>query len=165
MLDANLIDPWDFSSSKKSEVLQFSLSRLDERVSKNAFFANTNTTVTIKLSGGIDDLGRHFIDTNIEAIYALVCQRCLQEVKFPINETIRTLLFSDEISAEKADMEEDADVIVVGSTIDICEWVEEQILTSLPLSPMHQQCDIPIDSINTSDTNPFAILKEIAPKR
>lgn len=159
MLNANCIDPWAFSQDKQTAVWQFVLNDLDPRVMEDGIFANSQNIIQAAFLGGINALGQHFIDVHLTATLQLVCQRCLKTMDFALDNTVKTLIFTDETQANQADCTvEDADVLVVGNSICVAEWVEDQLLTALPFSPMHAQCDTAV-VLDNQTVNPFSVLK------
>ncbi|MBP5789793.1 MAG: DUF177 domain-containing protein, partial [Neisseriaceae bacterium] len=100
-------------------------------------------------------------DVHLSAVLQMICQRCLKTMDFPLNNTLRTLIFADENAANRADeLYDDVDVLVVGDTINVQEWVEDQLLTALPYAPMHDNCQMVVLPDDNS-ANPFAVRKNI----
>lgn len=166
MLNANLIEPMAFAASGLVREWTFALHELDARVAAHEYFTDTGVSVQAVFSGGMDKWQRHFIDVRLQAQLPLLCQRCLKPVPFALDETVRVLLFADEAAADAADAEEEADVLVVTDVVDVREWVEDQLLMTLPVAPHHQDCgDDDLAAQLEKPANPFAVLKEIAPSK
>lgn len=166
MLNANLIEPMAFAASGLVQEWTFSLHELDERVAAHEYFADENVQIQAVFSGGTDKWQRYFIDVRLQAQLPLICQRCLKTMSFPLDETVRVLLFADEAAADAVDAEEEADVLVVEDVADVREWVEDQLLMALPAAPHHQDCgEDDLRAQHGKPANPFAVLKEIAPSK
>lgn len=161
MLNANCIDPWAFSAERRTAVWQFPLAKLDARVTDSGVLHNPHSVIQAALTGGKNAQNQPFIDVHLSAVLQMVCQRCLKTMDFPLNNTLRTLIFADENAANRADeLYDDVDVLVVGDTINVQEWVEDQLLTALPYAPMHDNCQMVVLPDDNS-TNPFSVLKNI----
>ena len=99
----------------------------------------------------------------------LVCNRCNQPMSFEMNREVVFRFAKSESEANQIPIEEDDDIeIVVGSTkMNLLEWLEEEALLSLPLVPMHlEQCIEPLhirlgEDEENEKKNPFAQLKEM----
>ena len=103
MLNANLIEPMAFAASGLVQEWTFSLHELDERVAAHEYFADENVQIQAVFSGGTDKWQRYFIDVRLQAQLPLICQRCLKTMSFPLDETVRVLLFADEAAADAVD--------------------------------------------------------------
>lgn len=96
---------------------------------------------------------------------ALECQRCLQPVTVPL-EIERSFRFvHDEDEAEALDAESEDDVLVLERTLDSQQLVEDELLLSLPVVALHDECPDPLplpadefDDEEEEPENPFAAL-------
>ena len=163
MLNANLILPWSLAENNETYSWRFKIIELDARVAQGDCFADLSSEITATIRGGVDDLNRHYADVCLTGELSLTCQRCLQAMPFTMNNSVRILFCSDEASADLID-DEDADVLVVGETADVREWIEDQLLTALPFAPMHESCDEDhLMQYRNDKHNPFSVLKNIKP--
>ncbi len=163
MLNANLILPWSLAENRETSTWHFTLNQLDARVTQSDCFADLLSEITATIRGGIDDLNRHYADVCLKGELSLICQRCLHAMPFTLNNSVRILFCKNEASADLID-DEDADVLVVGETADVREWIEDQLLTALPFAPMHQSCDENhLMKYHNDKHNPFSVLKNIKP--
>ncbi len=119
------------------------------------------------------------LDLEIAGIVDLVCQRCLEPVKLKLALQRRFLVARSEQEADEVPMDDDHIEVVVGSeSFDIEALVEDEVLLSLPLVPMHQDCHHPelrldenkalSESIEgkaaESKPSPFAVLEKLKSK-
>lgn len=94
----------------------------------------------------------------------LSCQRCLQPARFPL-EIERSFRFvRDEATALAEDAESDEDLLVLSRSFDARELIEDELLLTLPLVPMHEDCEPPAPLQPEAPLeeperpNPFAVL-------
>lgn len=87
--------------------------------------------------GGSDQLWLHL---QAQAQVPLMCQRCLAPVVEPL-EVDRWFRFVDtEAQAEAEDDEAEEDLLVMEPQFDLLSLLEDELLMSLPLVPMHERC-------------------------
>ena len=101
-----------------------------------------------------------------------VCQRCLspyaQEIE--VDRWFRFVASEAAALAEDEDCEED--LLVLEARFDLAALVEDELLLSLPLVPMHEQCPQPVRmsagelpaSAEPEKPNPFAALAALKPR-
>lgn len=91
------------------------------------------------------------------------CQRCLQPVLLSLD-VHRPFAFApteDEAAAQDADSE--SDVLVLSRHFDLRELVEDELLLTLPIVPMHEHCPLPTTALDAAaegetPAHPFAAL-------
>jgi len=96
----------------------------------------------------------------------LTCQRCLQTVMHPLEVDQSFRFVKDEATALAQDDASEEDLLVLSKDFDLLALVEDELLMTLPLVPMHTSCQsehAPTsdqDSTADADTkpNPFAVL-------
>lgn len=102
-----------------------------------------------------------------QARVARQCQRCLQPVllSLDVDRAFRFVPTEDEAAALDADSEED--VLVLSRHFDLRELVEDELLLTLPIVPMHDDCPAPLvatalpeepASDDAAPVHPFAAL-------
>lgn len=67
----------------------------------------------------------------------LTCQRCLADMPYSVNVTRTLYLARNEAEMERLDALPDSDAIQPGEILGLVELVEDEVLLSLPLAPMH----------------------------
>lgn len=106
-------------------------------------------------------------DLTIRATLTTACVRCGHGYDVEIETTIPFLFTQTEAEANAMPVDEDGDYeIVVGSRkFDLTQWVQEELILSLPAFPMHDDCEPDPDQLQTEETpetlekpNPFACL-------
>lgn len=128
----------------------------------------------------------------------LQCQRCLEKLRVRLNSTASFVLVASEAEADamealNAQLEENDDdgeeanneppePLVVTGTTDVIALLEDELLLSLPIVPMHDTCPAPLQHVNdaaddsakhetaddgetkTQKPNPFAVLAALKRK-
>jgi uncharacterized protein len=97
------------------------------------------------------------------------CQRCLQPVALDL-EVARAFRFvADEATAEALDAESEDDVLALPRSLDLHELVEDELLLTLPVVPMHNRCPVKLPMSAGADAGepepapkPFASLAGLA---
>ncbi|HEV7716992.1 MAG TPA: YceD family protein [Steroidobacteraceae bacterium] len=74
---------------------------------------------------------------DFEGVALLVCQRCLEPVQWPVAGTARVALIAAESEADRVPQEFET-VHAPENRIRVRDLVEEELLLSLPLVPMHE---------------------------
>lgn len=104
------------------------------------------------------------------ALVKLECQRCLKPVDLPI-EVSRSLRFVEtEEEAQALDAVCEDDVLALPRRLDLHGLIEDELLLSLPLVPMHERCPDPLpmgtgELDDSGASHPFAALQGLAPQR
>lgn len=103
----------------------------------------------------------------------LTCQRCLGPVPEPLDVDRWFRFVADEAAAEAQDDDCDEDLLALEPRPDMLAVLEDELLMSLPLVPMHDTCPEPVplvDPASLSDTpeehpHPFAQLARLKSDR
>ncbi|MDA8384332.1 MAG: YceD family protein [Betaproteobacteria bacterium] len=139
MSEQAAIDAMDFARHRRAlhgKIPAAQLERLRGLVSGD------DAMVEYSVSGGVDDEGRLVLDLGVRAVLPLVCQRCLEPFGFPLDRRSRLLLAKDERQYDELDRDEAVEVILAERRLRVDRLVEDEILLSLPMAPMHplSQC-------------------------
>jgi len=114
--------------------------------------------------GGEDKLGVSFLEVSMTGDCRLRCQRCLSALEYPIRISTR-LLLRDQAELEALDDdEEEFDSILADARLDVLDMLEEEILLSLPISPMHEAGECHAaggDNAGKGKEHPFAALANL----
>jgi uncharacterized protein len=112
------------------------LPRLKEMLYSDENTAEPRIDVRIRFRSGVQ--GFPEISGNVSGLLRLRCQRCLGALDWPLN-----LDFQLAVVESDADIEEVAepfDTLVAGEHgIALAEVVEDEVLSSLPLAPVHEK--------------------------
>lgn len=129
--------------------------------------ADTRGTIEYTVRG---DMGRHgipMLDVSITGNCMLRCQRCLNGMDYPVRLDVRLLLRDqaglDELDKDGGD-EEEFDSILADSSLDVLNFLEEEILLSMPIAPSHEfgVCQVAdAGSKHDEEKNPFAVLEKL----
>lgn len=114
-------------------------------------------------SGGADQV---WLDVQASVALPMQCQRCLT----PVLETVeaeRSFRFvADEATAASLDDEAEEDILVISRDFDALALVEDELILSLPLVPLHEVCPqaMPMSAVDpefetaAAQPNPFGVL-------
>jgi len=104
------------------------------------------------------------VDLAVEAELSLVCQRCMQPMRWPVASRVHIALVADARAADEVAPEFEA-VIAPGGRITVGELVEEELLLALPVVALHarpQECSVLPEGEPEEETQkPFAGLADL----
>lgn len=162
-----LEDPFAFARS--SSVLRGQLAiadmpRLLDRV------ADRSGTVAYEIRGRVDRRQRPLLELEIDGTAQMRCDRCLDRLEFPLKLASKVLLLHPGTEQpEDADDPEAPEWMEVAQTLDLREFVEDEILLGLPYSVRHGdgKCIERLGGRGMGDkTSPFSVLASlIEPKQ
>ena len=110
-------------------------------------FRSTDGFVTVNVSVGIGAEGFPELSCKASGALKLVCQRCLGSLDWPLDRSFTLAVLDDEADAER--FEDPFDTVLAGERgVRIAEIVEDEILGSLPLAPMHDVADCDLESVS-----------------
>ena len=118
-----------------------------------AYSADRQPAMTLKLSAYLEQS----------------CQRCLQPVTVVIDHEHTVAWVADEAALERLDaLEEDSDADTVEylpmpdpARVNTLALVEDELMLSLPIVPMHADCALPVPETVAEDDHPFAALAQL----
>lgn len=119
------------------------------------------------ISGGLDDRGHERIHISVSGVVSLLCQRCMQPMRFELVSDSRLVLAKSEAAADELDamlIDEEVEVIVGGAAFDAQPIIEDEALLALPVSPRHEGCSglpQPLSSDYLAKESPFLVLKSL----
>lgn len=119
-----------------------------------------------RLAFKVDEQGRQIVSGTISVAIELQCQRCLKSVTHHLNSAFDVAVIREEADAEQLSTKLDPWIVAVEDEGDLYHLIEEEILLSVPLVPMHAEfcVDEKLYSSETelesTDDNPFSILKQ-----
>jgi len=139
--------------------------------------------VEVELSFDVNSQNKPCVRGHIRTEVGLQCQRCMQDMIWPIDNQFELVVVESEAEAEQ--LGEDIDVLLVEEQlVSISDLVEDEILLNLPIVPKHKagtdcantitsdemaedSVEQIIDSAEEAETeneakeNPFAVLAEL----
>lgn len=110
-------------------------------------FVNPEAMLQYRVCGGQDARGRPRLSCKVKAEVEMLCQRCLKPVRVAVDSDRLLYLAASEADADRLESalaDEDIEVIVAGQSLDLAGVVEDEVLLSLPIVPMHADCDMAI---------------------
>lgn len=81
-----------------------------------------------------------WLDLQAQARVVLVCQRCLEPVGLDLSIRRSYRFVGSEKQAEAEDLDSDEDVLALGGALDALELLEDELLMTVPMVPMHDVC-------------------------
>lgn len=105
-----------------------------------------------------------WLHVQARAMMNLECQRCLQPVTTPLGARRSFRFVVDEAAAAEIDADCEDDVLALTRALNLQELVEDELILSLPLVPMHDSCPEPLavppseEPAAEERPNPFAAL-------
>ncbi|MEY3611666.1 MAG: hypothetical protein RJB14_1388 [Pseudomonadota bacterium] len=114
-------------------------------------------------SGAPDQL---WLDLKASFMLPMQCQRCLHPVLEAVQAERSFLFVADETAAQALDDELEDDVLVISRDLDALALVEDELILSLPLVPLHEVCPetLPMSVADSAfeaaaeRPNPFGVL-------
>jgi uncharacterized protein len=101
------------------------------------------------------------------------CQRCMGPVNLSVKTDASFRFVSDEATAEAEDDESEEDLLVLTPELNVLELIEDELIMSAPLVPMHEKCPnlVPMSAVDEAfeealeaRLNPFAALAQLKNK-
>lgn len=117
--------------------------------------------------GGEDQLWLHL---SAQARVPLACQRCLAPADQDLEVDQWFRFVESEAAAEAEDDDSEEDLLVMEPQFDLLALIEDELIMTLPLVPMHEQCPEP-PVLQTDDVpepekpHPFAALAQLKKPR
>jgi uncharacterized protein len=134
---------------------------------------NTEGNVTVELIFERTDTGLPMISSSLHTDIPLLCQRCMQSFQYEIKKTWQLVLVNTDAEAEKLQEQYEA-WVVEEDRMFLQDFIEDEILLSLPVVAKHNECNLNEAAARASFSeetkqqkqkaeikNPFASLKEI----
>ena len=108
-----------------------------------------------------------------KATVPLTCQRCLQPVPVALMIEQDFRFVADEATALAEDDESEEDLLVLEDNFDLMALIEDELLMSMPLVPMHPAClseQVPTSpeeeaAMSEAKPNPFAVLASLKTRK
>lgn len=138
------------------------LSRIDEPY-RVVGPVTVNLTCHHRAGGGFQ------VEARIEAPLEARCQRCLEWTAWPVNVTMALVAHSKAPPAQ--DHDEEDSVELVDGMLPLREVIEDEVLLSCPLAPLHARKDCPAGggveapAIASDRKQPFADLAQLLKSR
>lgn len=125
--------------------------------------------VDYTLSGKTGAKGEPLLVCRVDCKLVLRCQRCLEALEYPLHveSTLRLVQGATQFD-DLDDGDEGVDSIPVSADLDVLALVEDEILLSLPISPLHppESCLAKGEAkpVSEKGNNPFGVLAALKVK-
>jgi uncharacterized protein len=128
--------------------------------------ASNQGAVAVDLRFGSDEEGRRVISGTLDTPVKVACQRCLQDMDLDLHSEISLFAVDDEEAFQELRDDQDGVIVPEDGMLDVQSLVEDEILLSLPMVPMHEDaaCSAPLNALRGGEVeadsrpNPFAVL-------
>lgn len=142
-----------------------------ERLSPS--LCSTVGEVEIDIGFGVDEQGIRFMRGHYDTHLMLQCQRCMESFEYKVSGNIMSGIVNTEEEADQLPKGYDS-VIAKEGMLVIQDVIEDEIIISLPIVPMHNSIDckiilpLVIDSAQIKESekeNPFKVIEFLRSKR
>jgi uncharacterized protein len=118
------------------------LERLFDRLPETMDPAEAGT-LAWQVRGVHDAMGRPALEIAVEGTFPLVCQRCMQPLKWPVAQRTVVLVAPTPEALAELDDEVEQEVILGSKALEVLALVEDELLLTLPFVPKHEtDCEI-----------------------
>ena len=129
---------------------------------------------SVNLEFGRDEEGARYLHARISATVTVQCQRCLQAMQQPVDTELWLGIVRNQDAADA--LASHYEPLLVGSEpLYLKDLIEDELILSLPLVPMHPQSECNVDTKEISGAeqdngqhskreNPFAVLAGLKDK-
>lgn len=144
----------------QGEIAVADLSRLQEHLHSNG------GCLYYTLLGKIGENGKPYLVCAVQGELALKCQRCLDALalKLEIASTLELVKDADDFLPLEGE-EDSVDAIPVNTAMDVLALVEEEVLLSLPIAPLHPLAECGAADyrrqLGLGKANPFEVLTKL----
>ena len=107
-------------------------------------------SVAWRIEGTSDPAGRPVLRIGLRGSVTLECQRCLDDLAWPVDVTTDVLLARDDAELAALDADSSLEVVLACGPVDPLELVEDELVLALPFAPRHP--DDACDSTTTRRT-------------
>lgn len=140
---ANLrFDAFELSRMRQRLAGQLAVAGLPRLVAE---LAKPAGQIDYSVQGGPDAQGHPGALLHLRGTLTLRCERCSEPLDFALEREVRFRFVRSESEADALPLEGEGDEeVVVGThSMSLADWVEEEVLLSLPVAPKHGVCSAP----------------------
>ncbi len=117
----------------------FLLEKGFEKISEQSLHSNK---IVWQIRGGITNQGRCFIHLQGYFSPEMPCIRCGDIFSEKITFDRKLILCKSEQEADSIETAEKEDAVCAATTVNALQWLEDELLLSLPMFPQHQFCSM-----------------------
>jgi len=127
----------------------------------------------VNVAFGVDEQGTRFMRGDYSAHLVLQCQRCMETFENEVSGDLLLGLVTTEEAIDELPKNYDA-VVVKDNSLIIQDVIEDELILSLPIVPMHniENCKIILplavgstEKVETASENPFKVIELLRVKR
>ena len=131
-------------------------------------FSVSDNVVEYTLRFSKDNEGFIIILGGFSVTFNMVCQRCLNPVDIEVANTISLGIVADQTEVNRLPAQYES-LVLTEDQISLLKLIEDEVLLSLPISPLHRLEECPSDERfkdkPQKKVNPFAVLKDLKLKK
>lgn len=168
----NIIEPFELATQRRTLEGRLSVSalpRLIQSLSTDAVEALDRYQVDYVLNFGVDDGGVPGVTGTVKTVLPLECQRCMEEMEFPVSLKIQLALVKSRQAAQQLPENYDPLLVIPDEEISVESIIEDELILALPQVAMHEMKDCPKgeaflhkeDEAAPKRENPFAVLAQL----
>lgn len=169
MLEAlpDRIDPLRLARGRKRLCGQVPLARMP-RLCTSLQRIDGHVDVDLQFDRDAERLAR--MTGTAQALLVFSCQRCLEPVALEVCAEVNVVLLAPGERVVLQARQESTEV--VGGSMPLTEMVEDELILSLPITPMHEESECRAvrtrqesPRVRQEEDNPFAVLSSFKPRR
>ena len=168
----NNIEPFDLATQRRTldgRLPVSSMPRLIQSLSTDDVEVIGRYQVDYVLNFGVDEGGVPGVTGTIQTVLPLECQRCMEEMEFPVNLELKLALVKSRQAAQQLSENYDPLLVLQDVEISVESIIEDELILALPQVAMHEMKDCPKGEafLNTEGgaapqrKNPFAVLAQL----
>jgi uncharacterized protein len=122
-------------------------------------------SISYQLEGKFGESGRPQLVLQLDGVFSVCCQRCLEGIRFPLKVSNVLEFVDDEDDLTQEEIEDDSmDFLPAQREVDVVALIEDEIILSLPSAPRHECCALPDTRQGAGNLSPFSVLKGLVGK-
>ena len=164
------IEPARYAAARREVTGVVSFSKMPRLLPS---LAESSGDITVRIEFQMDKQNRVIADMRVRGNLPLTCQRCLGIMQYPVDRAIQVCFVENEAEGDLVPEFYEPWVLTEGQC-SLTELVEDELILSVPLVPMHdnrdnnQDCNLMQNQAYYSDASetgdrqhPFAVLAEL----
>lgn len=159
------VDPFRFADNSLS--LNGTLLIKDMARLRSSLFSEEGEVI-VDLMFGVDEEGIRYVKGHLRTCLILECQRCLESFKYEIMGDFMLGIVQSEKEADRLPERYDP-LLVPDFSLIISEMIEDELIVSLPIVPMHRIDDCKakqsLESYPNERENPFKVIESLRSRR
>lgn len=168
----NIVEPFELATQRRTlegRLPVSSFPRLMLSLSTDDIEILGRYQVDYVLNFDVDESGVPGITGKVKTVLPLECQRCMEEMEFPVSVNLKLALVKSRQAAQELPENYDPLLVLHDEEISVESIIEDELILALPQVAMHEIKDCPKGEsfLNTEDgaasqrENPFAVLAKL----